>query len=198
MKFSEPLQSYCCPFQKNLPRKAELGWPGQGFVKKWNSDQLNTFGSLFFQISTDLKKKWAKSVQMVRVSFFRSDFLLNPYFSKYLWRDSLNFKVQNSRPLLIIIFISKMTILRLKVLVHLSNEFIVILLPHSSHHQSFIFLNWYYFKAHFSNTLNKFKFIIKPCIEHCQILNELKFKEPRFKLKWLRCHMGFVLILDAL
>ena len=30
---------------------------------------------------TDLEKKWAKSVQLVRVSFFRSDFLQNPYFS---------------------------------------------------------------------------------------------------------------------
>ena len=29
---------------------------------------------------TDLEKKWAKSVQLVRVSFFRSDFLQNPYF----------------------------------------------------------------------------------------------------------------------
>ena len=32
-------------------------------------------------ICADLEKKWAKSVQLVRVSFFRSDFLQNPYFS---------------------------------------------------------------------------------------------------------------------
>ena len=32
-------------------------------------------------ISADLEKKWAKSVQLVRVSFFWSDFLQNPYFS---------------------------------------------------------------------------------------------------------------------
>ena len=33
---------------------------------------------------TDLEKKWAKSVQLVRVSFLRSDFLQNPYF-KFNW-----------------------------------------------------------------------------------------------------------------
>ena len=38
-------------------------------LEKWNS-------------STDLEQKWAKSVQLVRVSFFLSDFLQNPYFSK--------------------------------------------------------------------------------------------------------------------
>jgi hypothetical protein len=26
LKFTKPLQSYCCPVQKNLPRKAELAW----------------------------------------------------------------------------------------------------------------------------------------------------------------------------
>jgi hypothetical protein len=26
LKFTEPLQSCCCPVQKNLPRKAELAW----------------------------------------------------------------------------------------------------------------------------------------------------------------------------
>ena len=31
--------------------------------------------------STDLEKKWAKSVQLVNVSFFLSDFLQNPYFN---------------------------------------------------------------------------------------------------------------------
>ena len=30
----------------------------------------------------DLEKKWAKSVQLVRVSFFPSDFLQNPYFRR--------------------------------------------------------------------------------------------------------------------
>ena len=32
--------------------------------------------------SADLEKKWAKGVPLVRVSFFLSDFLQNPYFSK--------------------------------------------------------------------------------------------------------------------
>ena len=40
-----------------------------------------TLLALFFSrsalISTDLEKKWAKSVQLVRVSFFRSDFVQN-------------------------------------------------------------------------------------------------------------------------
>ena len=36
-------------------------------------------------ISTDLEKKWAKSVQLVRVSFFLSDFLQNPYFSLLIY-----------------------------------------------------------------------------------------------------------------
>ena len=35
-----------------------------------------------FWLSADLEKKWAKSVQLVRVSFFLSDFLQNPYFCK--------------------------------------------------------------------------------------------------------------------
>jgi hypothetical protein len=26
LEFTEPLQSCCCPVQKNLPRKAELAW----------------------------------------------------------------------------------------------------------------------------------------------------------------------------
>ena len=26
LKFTKPLQSCCCPVQKNLPRKAELAW----------------------------------------------------------------------------------------------------------------------------------------------------------------------------
>ena len=40
-----------------------------------------TFFSRSALICTDLEKKWAKSVQLVRVSFFRSYFLQNPYFS---------------------------------------------------------------------------------------------------------------------
>ena len=35
-----------------------------------------------FVRSADLEKKWAKSVQLVRVSFFLSDFLQNPYFKQ--------------------------------------------------------------------------------------------------------------------
>ena len=66
----DPLQSCCCPVQKNLPRKAELAW----------------------QVS------------------------------RYLWRDSENFKIKNSRPLFTIIFKSK--IVRLQILVvHLLKEF---------------------------------------------------------------------------
>jgi hypothetical protein len=48
---------------------------------KCKSDQLNTFVLTFFQISTDLEKSEDKSVQLVRVAFFRSDFLQNPYFN---------------------------------------------------------------------------------------------------------------------
>ena len=51
LKLTEPLQSCCCPVQKNLPSRAELAW------------QL----------------------------------------SRYLWRGSVNFKI-NSRPLFTIIF----------------------------------------------------------------------------------------------
>ena len=46
-----------------------------GKMKLWQ------FWLTFFQISADVEKKWAQSVQLVRVSFFRSDFLQNPYFS---------------------------------------------------------------------------------------------------------------------
>ena len=53
-KFTEPLQSCCCPVQKNLPSRAELAW----------------------QVS------------------------------RYLWRGSVNFKI-NSRPLFTIIFKAK-------------------------------------------------------------------------------------------
>ena len=35
----------------------------------------------WLQISADLEKKWAQSVQLVRVSFFLSDFLQNSYFN---------------------------------------------------------------------------------------------------------------------
>ena len=41
---------------------------------------------------TDLEKKWAKSVQLVRVSFFPSEFLQNPYFSAALKNPSQDFK----------------------------------------------------------------------------------------------------------
>ena len=47
-------------------------WPVEHFWLTFFPDQL--------KISTDLENKWAKSVQLVRVSFFRSDFLQNPYF----------------------------------------------------------------------------------------------------------------------
>ena len=51
-------------------------WPVEHFWLTFFPDQ--------HWISTDLEKKWAKSVQLVRVSFFRSDFLQNPYFSEML------------------------------------------------------------------------------------------------------------------
>ena len=54
LKLTEPLQSCCCPVQKNLPSRAELAW----------------------QVS------------------------------RYLWRGSVNFKI-NSRPLFTIIFKTK-------------------------------------------------------------------------------------------
>ena len=54
LKLTEPLQSCCCPVQKNLPSRAELAW----------------------QVS------------------------------RYLWRGSVNFKI-NSRPLFTIIFKAK-------------------------------------------------------------------------------------------
>ena len=43
----------------------------------------------FFQISTDLEKKWAKSVQLVRFSSFWGDFLQNPYFSVFYMSSSI-------------------------------------------------------------------------------------------------------------
>ena len=54
LKFTEPLQSCCCPVPKNLPSRAELAWQA----------------------------------------------------SRYLWRGSVNFKI-NSRPLFTIIFKAK-------------------------------------------------------------------------------------------
>ena len=48
-----------------------------GKMKLW---PVEHFWLTFFQISADLEKKWAKSVQLVRVSFFLIDFLQNPYF----------------------------------------------------------------------------------------------------------------------
>ena len=47
-------------------------WPVEHFWLTFFPDQ--------HWISTDLEKKWAKNVQLVRVSFFWSDFLQNPYF----------------------------------------------------------------------------------------------------------------------
>ena len=48
-------------------------WPVEHFWLTFFPDQ--------HRFSADLEKKWAKSVQLVRVSFFLSDFLQNPYFS---------------------------------------------------------------------------------------------------------------------
>ena len=49
-------------------------WPVEHFWLTFFPDQL--------QISADLEEKWAKSVQLVTVSFFLSDFLQNPYFNE--------------------------------------------------------------------------------------------------------------------
>ena len=48
-------------------------WPVEHFWHTFFPDQ--------HWICADLEKKWAKSVQLVRVSFFGSDFLQNPYFN---------------------------------------------------------------------------------------------------------------------
>ena len=50
-------------------------WPVEHFWLTFFPDQC--------WFSADLEKKWAKSVQLVRVSFFRSDFLQNPYFRSF-------------------------------------------------------------------------------------------------------------------
>ena len=51
-----------------------------GFVKG-HLENMKLWPVEHFWLSTELEKKWTKSVQLVRVSFFRSDFLQNPYFS---------------------------------------------------------------------------------------------------------------------
>ena len=56
-------------------------WPVEHFWLTFFPDQ--------HWICAALEKKWAKSVQLVKVSFFRSDFLQNPYFSVY--SNFLNF-----------------------------------------------------------------------------------------------------------
>ena len=49
---------------------------------KWNSDQLNTFGSLFSQISTDLEKKWSYKIH---IFMYQTKFL--PISIMYEWRE---------------------------------------------------------------------------------------------------------------
>ena len=60
-------------FVKSHFEKMKL-WPVEHFWLTFFPDQHWS--------AADLEKKWAKSVQLVRVSFFRSDFLQNPYFSR--------------------------------------------------------------------------------------------------------------------
>ena len=62
---------------------------------KWRNGKVNIFQTnlqtklinfLVWKFSTDLEKKWAKSVQQARVSIFLSDFLQNPHFKvSYFW-----------------------------------------------------------------------------------------------------------------
>ena len=54
-------------------------------------------------------------------SAFLDDFFCTG--QQQLWRGSLNFKIKKSRPVFTIIFKSKMSILRLEILVHLLKEF---------------------------------------------------------------------------
>ena len=73
----------------------KYGFCNKVFSERWNSDQLNTFttylSSLFGVIAeynSNHAQKWgqicSKCVQLVRVSFFWSDFLQNPYFNSIL------------------------------------------------------------------------------------------------------------------
>ena len=62
-------------FVKSHLEKMKL-WPVEHFWLTFFPDQHWS--------GADLEKKWAKSVQLVRVSFFRSDFLQNPYFRNNL------------------------------------------------------------------------------------------------------------------
>ena len=62
-------------FVKSHLEKMKL-WPVEHFWLTFFPDQ--------HWICADLEKKWAKSVQLVRVSFFRSDFLQNPYFKNWI------------------------------------------------------------------------------------------------------------------
>ena len=48
LKFSEPLQSYCCPVQNNLPRKAQLAWQVSTYL--WR-------GSLNFKLKVSKSHK---------------------------------------------------------------------------------------------------------------------------------------------
>ena len=54
-------------------------WPVEHFWLTFFPDQ--------HRFSADLEKKWVKSFQLVRVSFFLSDFLQNPYFNKVYVAD---------------------------------------------------------------------------------------------------------------
>ena len=41
LKSNKPLQSCCCPVQKNLPRKAELVWQvSQGLLYRWTEHSI--------------------------------------------------------------------------------------------------------------------------------------------------------------
>ena len=53
LKFTEPLQSYCCPVQKNLPRWAELVWQVSRYLWRGSGDfkkNLDHLSSSFFKL----------------------------------------------------------------------------------------------------------------------------------------------------
>ena len=51
---------FLCPIYVKIIKFLKYGFCKKLLPHKWNSDQLNTFDSLFFQISADLGKKWGQ------------------------------------------------------------------------------------------------------------------------------------------
>ena len=65
------------------------------FVKS-HLEKMKLWPVEHFWLTSYLEKKWAKSFQLVRVSFFLSDFLQKPYFSLSVWYSTIctKFNVQ--------------------------------------------------------------------------------------------------------